>query len=124
MCELEALVIGEAWDKFGKEQDGGLVCNLQNGVFPAFAMSGPKSEAHQRKLSEANKGKKRSEAAKRKMSEANKGRKHSEATKRKISEAAKGKKKSEATKRKMSEALKRYWAQRRAAKLTNTTGAI
>ncbi len=62
------------------------------------------SEETKRKISEANKGKKRSEETKRKMSLSKQN--MSEETKRKMSEANKGKKRSEETKRKMSKAKK------------------
>ena len=59
-----------------------------------------------KKISEANRGKKRSEITKRKISEAAKGRKHSEASKNKMSESHKGVKLSEKHKKKISEAGK------------------
>ena len=71
--------------------------------------TGPKSEEHKRRLSEAaRKRKPTSEETKRKMSEAKKN--MSEETKRKMSEASKGRKRephTEETKRKMREAQKR-----------------
>lgn len=90
------------------------------------------SEETRRKLSEANKGKKRkphSEETKRNISEAMKGRKLSDEHKKKISEAnkgennphygkpsaMKGKTFSDEARRKMSEARKAYWAKRRGA---------
>ena len=86
------------------------------------------SEEQKRKISESMKGCKpwnkgktgcqtHSEETKRKMSDSQKGRVFSEEHKRKISESVKTRKpQSEATKRKRSESLKRYWAERRAAK--------
>lgn len=59
-----------------------------------------------KKISEANRGKKRSEITKRKMSESGKGRKHSEASKKKMSESHIGVKLSVEHKKKLSEAGK------------------
>jgi group I intron endonuclease len=69
----------------------------------------PFSKEHRRKLSEANKGRELSEETRRKMSKAKKGRECSEETRRKLSEAKKGKKRgpfSEEHRRRLSEARK------------------
>ena len=64
----------------------------------------PHTAETKQKISEANRGKIRTPETRHKLSEANKGKTHSEETRRKLSKAHKGKTLSEKTRRKMSEA--------------------
>lgn len=83
--------------------------NQKKNMIMFMLKMGPMSEEHKKKMSEANKGKKRAAETKKKMSEAQKGKPKSDETKKKLSEANKGKKRgpmSEETKKKISESKK------------------
>ena len=104
IIELEPLLIQESWDKFGKESEGGLVCNLVAGhgqyVF---------TDDVRAKMSAAHKGKTLSAEHRAKLSASGKGRTHSAETRAKLSAAHNGKKgvrASAETKAKMSAAHK------------------
>jgi hypothetical protein len=65
-----------------------------------------RSQETRKKISEANRGKKRSQETRKKISESNRGRKNSQETRKKISEANRGKKRSQETRKKISESGK------------------
>ena len=120
IIEMEPLLIQESWDKFGKESEGGLVCNLNisgsvvftddvRAKMSAAKRGKPKSAETKAKLSAAQKGIKRgspSAETKAKLSAAHKGKTLSAETKAKMSAAQKGKPKSAEARAKMSAAKK------------------
>ena len=136
IIELEPLLIQESWDKFGKESDGGLVCNLAAGKSIVMtdevrtklstALKGrtlsaetkAKISAAKKGRPSAMKGKTPSAETKAKIAAAMKGKKYgprSAETRAKIAAAMKGKTRSAETKAKIAASVKASWANRKEA---------
>ena len=132
IIELEPLLIQESWDKWGKESEGGLVCNLVAGksviqtdeikakisAAQKGVKRGPHSAEAKAKMSVARRRRPPPSAETRaKISAAQKGRTFSAESKAKMSAAKKGKKygpRSAEAKARMAAAQKAYWAKRKA----------